>query len=113
MPRRSILLSIAAGLAVGFLAVGSDARPVTSINCPEWLRLDAAGKEAAIDDMIGAVVGGQRVRQYGVNRGALGRCLYAYAPDMAIDFDDACSDSRNAGMQAIQTRFKNWVWSCE
>ena len=111
MRRRRILLQVAAGIAVGFVVVG--ARPASAIGCREWMRLDAAGKEAAIDDMIGAVVGGQRVRQYGVNRGALGRCLYSQVPDMAIDFDDTCSDSRNANMQAIPTRFKNYVWSCE
>jgi len=104
------LLAIAGALAVGFAA---DAGSAAAISCREWLRLDDAGKEAAIDEMIGDVVGGQRVRQYGVNRGALGRCLYAAVPDMAIDFDDACSDSRTANMQAIQTRFKNYVWSCD
>ena len=110
MRKRRALPSIAAGLAVGLLA---SARPASAINCREWLRLDDAGKEAAIDDMIGEVVGGQRVRQYDVNRGALGRCLYAHVPDMALDFDDACSDSRNADMQAIRNRFKNYVWSCD
>jgi hypothetical protein len=31
---------------------------------------------------------------------------------MSYDFDDVCSDSRSAGMQAIQSVFKNYVWSC-
>ena len=103
-------LSIAAALAVGLVA---NAGRAAEISCREWLRLDPTQKEAAIDEMIGQLIGGQRVRQYGVNRGALGRCLYEAVPDMAIDFDDACSDSRTAGMQAIPARFKNYVWSCD
>ena len=95
------------------LYVVAAVNPAAAINCREWLPLDAAQKEAAIDEMIGDVLGGQRIRQYGVNRGALGRCLYARVPEMALDFDDACSDSRHAGMQAIETRFKTYVWSCD
>jgi hypothetical protein len=110
MPGRRALLTIAACLSVGFAA---RAEPVSAMSCRDWLRLDPAQKEAAIDEMISDLVGSQRVRQYGVNRGALGRCLYAAVPDMAIDFDDICSDSRTAGRQAIQNRFKNYVWSCD
>ena len=106
MRTRRTLLSIAAALAIGFAA---DAGRAADIGCREWLRLDPAQKEATIDQMIGDLVGSQRVRQYGVNRGALGRCLYEAAPDMAIDFDDLCSDSRTAGTQAISARFKNYV----
>lgn len=110
MRRLRALVSMAGAAALSVVAA---ANPAAAINCREWLRLDAAQKEAAIDEMIGDVVGGQRVRQYGINRGALGRCLYARVSEMALDFDDACSDSRHAGMQAIETRFKTYVWSCD
>jgi hypothetical protein len=31
---------------------------------------------------------------------------------MALEFDDVCSDSRTADLQAIQRVFKTYIWSC-
>jgi hypothetical protein len=100
---------MAGGLALGLVAA---ATPASAINCREWSRLDIPQKEAAIDGMIADMLQGQRVRQYDVQRGALGRCLSEQAYRMELAFDDACSDSRTADMQAIQRIFKTYVWSC-
>lgn len=103
-------ISLAAGLAVGLVAAAS---PAATIGCREWLRLDDAQKMATIDGMIGDLLGSRGVvRQYDVHRGAIGRCLSENANPMSYEFDDVCSDSRSADMQAIQRVFKNYVWSC-
>ena len=103
------LFSVAGGLALGLVAAVT---PASAIDCREWSRLDVPRKEAAIDAMIADMLQGQKVRQYDVQRGALGRCLSERAYQMELDFDDVCSDSRTADMQAIQRIFKTYVWSC-
>jgi len=103
-------ISLAAGLALGLVAAAS---PASTIGCREWLRLDDDQKMATIDGMIGELLGSRgKVRQYDVHRGAIGRCLSENAYQMSYEFDDVCSDSRSADMQAIQRVFKNYVWSC-
>jgi hypothetical protein len=112
MRNRSALVSWAGGLALALVAAASAASAAT-IGCREWLRQSDSQKLATIDGMIGDLVGSSgKVRQYEVSRGALGRCLSENADQMAYDFDDVCSDSRTADMQAIQRVFKNYVWSC-
>jgi hypothetical protein len=112
MRNRRILISCAGGLALGLLAAASPASAAT-IGCREWMGLDDPQKMQTIDGMIGDLVGSRgQVRQYEVHRGALGRCLAENAEQMSYDFDDVCSDSRSADMQAIQRVFKNYVWSC-
>lgn len=103
------LCSMAGGLALGLVAAANLA---SAIDCREWSRLDVPRKEAAIDAMIADMLQGQKVRQYDVHRGALGRCLSERAYQMELDFDDVCSDSRTADKQAIQRIFKTYVWSC-
>ena len=103
------LRSLTGGLALGLVAAVT---PASAIDCREWSRLDVSQKEAAIDGMIADMLGGQLVRQYEVRRGDLGRCLSERAYQMQLDFDDVCSDSRSADMQAIQRIFKTYVWSC-
>ena len=98
-----------AGLAL-VLVAGANA--ASAIGCRDWMRLDDAQKMATVDGMIGDLLGSQRGRQYDVHRGAIGRCLSANAEQMSYDFDDVCSNSRSAGMQAIQSVFKSYVWSC-
>jgi hypothetical protein len=100
---------MAGSLALGLAAA---ATPASAIDCRAWSRLDVPQKEAAIDAMIADMLEGHRVRQYEVQRGALGRCLSEHAYQMELDFDDACSDSRTADMQAISRIFKTYVWSC-
>jgi hypothetical protein len=112
MSNRAVLISWVAGLALALVAAASPASAAT-IGCREWMKLDDPGKMATIDGMIGDLVGSRgKVRQYEVSRGALGRCLSQNAEQMSYDFDDVCSDSRSADMQAIQRVFKNYVWSC-
>lgn len=98
-------------LAVGIFAAAS---PVSAtVGCRDWLRLDDDQKMATIDGMIAELAGSSgKVRQYDVHRGAIGRCLGENAIQMSYEFDDVCSDSRTADMQAIQRVFKSYVWSC-
>jgi hypothetical protein len=32
--------------------------------------------------------------------------------NITYDFDDTCADSSRAGKQALNTLFKNYVWTC-
>ena len=103
------MFATAAGFALGFvLAVNS----ASAQSCRAWLRLNAAQREATIHGMIDDALRSNRSRQYDINRAAVGHCLLENAPQMAIDFDGVCSDSRTADMQAIHRVFKTYVWSC-
>ncbi len=88
------------------------ASPVHAIGCREWDRMGAGQKSATIDRMIQGAVSGSGGRQYRIERGAVGRCLQGYARSIEYDFDDACADSRTAGMQALNRIFKDYIWSC-
>ncbi len=88
------------------------ATPAAAIDCRTWNRLGPGQKEAAVYDLIETAVSGSGGRQYQVNRGAIERCLQRSARNTAYDFDDTCADSRSAGKQALNTIFKNYVWSC-
>lgn len=83
-----------------------------AISCQQWGRLSPAQKSATIDQMIEDAVMGQRGRSYRIDRGAIGRCMRQYAEEIEYEFDDACADSRTAGMQALNNIFKDYLWSC-
>jgi len=109
MRNRRALIPTAAGLAFGFVLAANSA---SAMSCRPWLRLNAGQKEASVHAMIDDALRSNRGRQYDINRGVIGRCLYANASQMAVDFDDVCSESRSADMQAIHKVFKTYVWSC-
>jgi hypothetical protein len=108
MRSAAALVPTALGLALGLVLAG----PASATNCRSWLRLNAAQKEATVLGMIDDALGSNRARQYSVNREAIARCLLANGSQMMIAFDDVCSDSRTADMQAINRIFKGYVWSC-
>jgi len=88
------------------------AAPAAAIDCRTWGRLGPGQKEAAVYDLIETTVSGSRGRQYQVNRGAIERCLQRNVNNITYDFDDTCADSSRAGRQALNSLFKNYVWSC-
>ena len=94
------------------LALILSATPAAAINCRTWERLGPGQKETAVYDLIETTVSGSRGRQYQVNRGAIERCLQRNARNIAYDFDGTCADSSRAGMQALNTLFKNYIWTC-
>ena len=81
-------------------------------SCDRWLRLDSAQKVATVDRMIAEALAGNRGRKYEVNREAIARCLRDRSVEIATAFDDVCSNSRSASMQAIREVFDTYVWSC-
>ena len=83
-----------------------------AISCSNWDRMGDGQKSATIDRMISNSLAGSGGRQYQVNRGAVGRCLQGYAQSIQYEFDDACADSRTAGMQALNRIFKDYIWTC-
>jgi len=105
MPLRSIARLVS-------LALVLITTPAAAIDCRTWGRLGPDQKEAAVYHMIETTVSGSRGRQYQVNRGAIERCLQRNARNIAYDFDDTCANSRSAGRQALNTLFKNYVWTC-
>jgi hypothetical protein len=83
-----------------------------AMTCREWNRLLPDQKASSIDRMIADALASQKGRNFQINRGAIGRCLYDSARDILYDFDDTCASSRTSGMQALNTLFKNYIWSC-
>jgi hypothetical protein len=81
-------------------------------SCGDWTRLDPAQKDAAVLRMIDGALASNRGRSFEVNREAIGRCLRTNAAQMVNAFDDVCSSSRGAGMQAIDEVFTTFVYSC-
>ncbi len=94
------------------LALVLSATPAAAINCRTWARLAHGQKETAVYDLIETTVSGSRGRQYQVNRGAIEQCLQRNARNIAYDFDGTCAESSRAGMQALNTLFKNYIWTC-
>ena len=94
------------------LVLVTAAMPAAAIDCHKWKQLGVDQQDAVIYGLIDSAVGGARGRQYQVNRGAIQRCLEQNAINIANDFDDTCSDSRSAGMQALNKVFKNYIWTC-
>ena len=84
----------------------------SAMTCRDWNRLGGGQKASAVDGMIRDAVASQRGRSYGVSRGAIERCLYGQARNIEYAFDDGCANSRTAGMQALNTIFKNYIWTC-
>ncbi len=88
------------------------AMPAGAIDCNRWTKLDTGQKEKAVYDLIDTTLSGSRGREFQVNRGAIQRCLEQNARNIEYDFDDACSDTGRAGMQALNKLFKNYIWTC-
>ena len=99
----------AAALIAGMLLVPGLA---SATSCREWTRLGPDEKEATVLGMIDDALRSNRGREFRVNREAIGRCLRENTAEMVVAFDDVCSDSRKAGMDAIREVFKTYVWSC-
>ena len=88
------------------------AQPASAMKCSQWTRLSYDQKYQAISRMIDDAIVGQGGRQYRVNRNAIGRCLDSQIQNIFYDFEDTCADSSRAGMQALNSIFKNYIWSC-
>ena len=88
------------------------APPALAITCTQWGRLGAQQKAVTIDRMIQSAISGSGGRSYQVNRAAIGRCLQSRSRSIEYAFDDVRSDSRTAGMNALNTTFKNYIWDC-
>ena len=97
---------------LGMLAALLLAEPALAMSCSDWERLGSQQRSAAVDDMIQSAVSGSGGRSYRVDREEIARCLAASSRDIEYAFDGACSDPRTAGMNAIRTTFKDFIWSC-
>ena len=106
--RRPGIITLLLALSVVFVL----ARPATAMKCSQWTRLSHNQKIEAIARMIDDTIAGQRGRQYSMNRNAIGRCLDSQIQNIFYDFDDTCADSSRASMQALNNRFKNYIWNC-
>ena len=96
------------GLLVALLL----AEPALAMSCRDWERLGPQQRAAAVEQMIQSAVSGSGGRSYDIDRGAIARCLGANSRDIEYAFDGVCSDPRTAGMNAIRTVFKDFIWSC-
>ncbi len=97
---------------LALLASLSLAPPALAMSCRQWQRLGPQQRASTIDRMIQSAISGSGGRSYQVDRGAIARCLQNESRDIEYAFDDVCSDSRTAGMNAIRTAFKYYIWSC-
>ena len=97
---------------VALLAALLLAEPALAMSCSQWERLGPQQRTAEVEQMIQSAVSGSGGRSYQVDRGAITRCLRASSRNIEYDFDGVCGDPRTAGMNAIRTNFKNYVWTC-
>ena len=97
---------------VALLAALLLAEPARAMSCSQWEGLGPQQKAAAVEQMIQSAVSGSGGRSYKVDRGAITRCLRASSRNIEYDFDGVCGDPRTAGMNAIRTTFKDFIWSC-
>ena len=100
------------GFVLALAVMALLATPADALNCSQWNRLNAYQKADAIDGMIARALRSNDARQYNVDVAAIGRCLDSRVVRMQQDFDSLCSDSRTAGMQAINGAFRNYIWGC-
>lgn len=110
--REEIPLAVRIAAILGPLVSVLLAPPALAMTCPQWERLGPEQKAAAVDRMIQSAISGSRGRSYRVDRGAIARCLQSESLSIEYAFDDVCSDPRTAGMNAIRTTFKDYIWSC-
>ncbi len=104
MMRISVLLALIVSSLI--------AAPALATSCQQWQRLGPDRKAATIDQMIQSAISGSGGRNYSVNRGAIERCLRSQSRSIEYAFDDVCSVSRTASMNAISTLFKEYIWAC-
>ena len=88
------------------------AMPAAAIDWRRGKQMNLGQQETAVYNLIDTTLGGNRGREYQVNRGAIQRCLEQNVINIANDFDDTCSDGGRAGMQALHTLFTNYIWTC-
>jgi hypothetical protein len=62
--------------------------------------------------MIQTALQSSGARRYDVNVARVQQCLEQNATHIELDFDGACADSGSAGLQALNTIFKRYAWSC-
>ena len=86
--------------------------PAHAIRCSEWTRLSPTGKRATISQMIENGMASSNARRYDINRARTQQCLQRNATSIELDFDGACADRRTAGLQALNSIFKSYAWSC-
>ena len=110
--RKEIPLGIRIAALVGFLTSSLLAAPAVATTCTQWQRLGSDQKAATVAGLIQSTISGSGGRSYQVNRGAIERCLQSQSRAIEYAFDDVCSDPRTAGMNAIRTTFKSYIWSC-
>ena len=110
--RKEIPLAIRIAALVGFLTSSLLAAPAVATTCTQWQRLGSDQKAATVAGMIQSAISGSGGRSYQMNRGAIERCLQSHSRSIEYAFDDVCSDPRTAGMNAIRTTFKSYIWSC-
>jgi hypothetical protein len=91
------------------------ASPAAAVDfeCSGWTRLSEDQKVQAIGRAIQDVVSSSKGRQYtSINRTQTRRCLERQVYPMLDDFDELCSRGMRADMQALNTTFRSYVWSC-
>ena len=97
---------------VALLAALLLAEPALAMSCSQWERLGPQQRAPAVEQMIQSAVSGSGGRSYQVDRGAITRCLRANSRNIEYAFDGVCGDPRTAGMNAVRTTFKDFIWSC-
>jgi hypothetical protein len=102
-------LRIAAALLSLLTALPVSAR---GIRCSTWDRLGPAEKSQEVSRLIDELMQGSGGREFGVNRASVARCLHRQSSNIQYEFDDICSEGKRAGMQALNSALKSYVWSC-
>lgn len=86
--------------------------PARAIHCSQWTRLSYEQKIDFINQMTEEALGGHQVRQTGVDRLKISRCMQDNAENLVDEFDYLCAQGQSVSMDALNRRFKDYAWSC-
>jgi hypothetical protein len=86
--------------------------PARAIHCSQWTRLSYEQKIDFINQMTEDALGGHQVRQTGVDRLKISRCMQDNAENLVDEFDYLCAQGQSVSMDALNRRFKDYAWSC-
>ena len=83
-----------------------------AVRCSQWTRLSYEQKIDLIYQMTEEALGSHQVRQTGVNRMTIARCLQSNAQNLVDEFDYLCAQGQSVSLDALNRRFKDYAWSC-
>jgi hypothetical protein len=86
--------------------------PARAIRCSQWVRLPYEQKIDFIRQMTEDALGSHQVRQTGVDRLRISRCMQVNTENLVDEFDYLCAQGQSVSKDALNRRFEDYAWSC-